>query len=69
VVQLYFAGGADLDAPVRSLRGFERIHLRSGESRRVRFTVASESVPKSKVEISVGGGQPLGNTPHVKGSL
>jgi hypothetical protein len=26
-------------------------------------------VPKSKVEISVGGGQPVGNTPHVKGSL
>jgi beta-glucosidase len=69
VVQLYFSGGADTDAPVRSLRGFERIHLRSGESRRVRFTVASESVPKSKVEISVGGGQPVGNTPHVKGSL
>ncbi len=69
VVQLYFAGGAAADAPVRSLRGFERIHLRSGESRRVRFTVASESVPKSKVEISVGGGQPVGNTPHMKGSL
>jgi beta-glucosidase len=69
VVQLYFAGGAAADAPVRSLLGFERIHLRSGESRQVRFTVASESVPKSKVEISVGGGQPVGNTPHVKGSL
>ncbi|MGD0580569.1 MAG: glycoside hydrolase family 3 C-terminal domain-containing protein, partial [Bryobacteraceae bacterium] len=69
VVQLYFAGGAGEDAPVRSLRGFQRIHLRAGESRQVRFTVASDNVPKSKVEISVGGGQPVGNTPHVKGSL
>ena len=69
VVQLYFAGGAGADAPMRSLRGFQRIHLRAGESRQVRFTVASDNVPKAKVEISVGGGQPVGNTPHVKGSL
>jgi beta-glucosidase len=69
VVQLYFAGGSGEDAPVRSLRGFQRIHLRAGESRQVRFTVASDIVPKDKVEISVGGGQPVGNTPHVKGSL
>ncbi|MDR3719702.1 MAG: glycoside hydrolase family 3 C-terminal domain-containing protein [Bryobacteraceae bacterium] len=69
VVQLYFAGGAAEDAPVRSLRGFERIHLRAGESRKVRFAVASDNVPKNKVEISVGGGQPVGNTPVVKGSL
>jgi beta-glucosidase len=69
VVQLYFAGGSGEDAPVRSLRGFQRIHLRAGESRQVRFAVASDYVPKEKVEISVGGGQPVGNTPHVKGLL
>jgi beta-glucosidase len=69
VAQLYFSGGAGEDSPVRSLRGFQRIHLRAGESRQVKFTVASEDVPKDKVEISVGGGQPVGNTPRVSGAL
>jgi beta-glucosidase len=54
---------------LRSLRGFQRIHLRAGESRQVKFTVAAEDIPKDKVEISVGGGQPVGNTPRVAGSL
>jgi beta-glucosidase len=43
VVQLYVR---DVDSsrpmPVRSLRGFERIHLRAGEERRVRFTLVPE---------------------------
>jgi beta-glucosidase len=69
VVQLYVAGGAGEEAPVRNLRGFQRIHLKAGESRQVKFTVASEDLPKETVEISVGGGQPLGSTPHVKGAL
>jgi hypothetical protein len=53
------------DAPIRNLRGFQRIHLKAGESRQVSFTVAAEDIPKSKVEISVGGGQPKENVPHV----
>ena len=69
VLQLYIAGGLGDDAPIRSLRGFERLHLKAGESRQVKFTVTAEDVPKDKVEISVGGGQPVGSTPHVKGSL
>jgi beta-glucosidase len=69
VVQLYFGGGAGEDASIRDLRGFQRIHLKAGESRAVKFTVAAEDVPKEKVEISVGGGQPVGNTPHVNGSM
>ena len=47
------------EAPVRSLRGFQRIHLRAGESREVTFTLASDDLPKSAVDISVGGGQPV----------
>jgi len=69
VVQLYLAAGSGEDAPIRSLRGFQRIHLRAGESREVTFKVADDDLPTSTVEISVGGGQPLGSTPHVKGSL
>ena len=70
VVQLYIAGPAgDEDGLIRSLRGFQRIHLKAGESRNVSFTVSADNLPKSKVEVSVGGGQPIGNTPFVKGSL
>jgi beta-glucosidase len=69
VVQLYVGGGSDEGAPIRNLRGFQRIHLRAGESRGVRFTLGSDEMPKSAVEISVGGGQPLAGTPHVRGSL
>ena len=60
VVQLYVAGGTGEAAPVRTLRGFQRVHLRAGESREVSFTLRSDDLPESKVEISVGGGQPLG---------
>jgi beta-glucosidase len=69
VVQLYLAGGSGEEDPVRSLRGFQRIHLRAGESREVSFTLGSEDVPKSPVEVSVGGGQPVGKTPCVTGIL
>ena len=69
VVQLYVGGGPEEEAPVRSLRGFQRIHLRAGESREVTFTLGSDETPKSAVEVSVGGGQPLAGTPHVRGRL
>jgi beta-glucosidase len=69
VVQLYVGGGSGEDAPIRSLRGFQRIHLRAGESRQVSFTLGSGDLPKSAVEVSVGGGQPLANIPHVRGTL
>ena len=69
VVQLYLAGGAGEDALIRSLRGFQRIHLRAGESREVTFTVGPDDLPTSTVEVSVGGGQPAANVPHVRGAL
>jgi beta-glucosidase len=69
VVQLYIAGGAGEESPIRSLRGFQRIHLRAGESRQVTFAVGVDDLPKSTVEISVGGGQPVTNIPHVRGTL
>ena len=67
VVQLYVSGGSGEE--IRSLRGFERIHLRAGESREVRFTLAQDEVPQSKLEISVGGGEPSPGVQFVKGSL
>jgi beta-glucosidase len=69
VVQLYVSGEPGEGAPLRSLRGFQRVHLRAGESREVTFKLGSDVLPDSKVQISVGGGQPLGSVPHVKGTL
>jgi beta-glucosidase len=69
VVQLYIGGDVEEDAPIRSLRGFRRIHLAAGESREVKFILPPEELPKNKMEISVGGGQPVGTTPHVSGLL
>ncbi len=68
VVQLYIGGGSEEEAPIRSLRGFQRILLRAGESRKVSFTLGSEEIPDSSVEVSVGGGQPLEGIPHVRGT-
>ncbi|SPE22524.1 Xylan 1,4-beta-xylosidase [Candidatus Sulfopaludibacter sp. SbA3] len=64
VVQLYVDGGGATDAAIRQLRGFQRIHLRAGETREVQFSLDAEAVPKSKVKISVGSGQPVGAIPH-----
>jgi beta-glucosidase len=69
VVQLYVGGGSEEGAPIRSLRGFQRIRLRAGESREVTFTLGSDETPRSAVEINVGGGQPIANTPHLRGRL
>ncbi len=69
VVQLYINGAGSPDEAIRDLRGFERIHLRAGESREVTFTLNADQVPKAKTKISVGGGQPLGNVARVEGTL
>jgi beta-glucosidase len=69
VVQLYVGGGVGGESPIRSLRGFQRIYLRAGESRQVNFLLGADDLSKSRIEISVGGGQPLTNIPHVRGTL
>ena len=67
VVQLYVSGGPGEE--IRSLRGFERIHLRPRESREVRFSLTHDDVPQAKLKISIGGGQPLPGIQFVQGSL
>jgi beta-glucosidase len=72
VVQLYVSGN-DKHAPVRALKGFQRIFLKKCESRVVSFSLSQEDlsllddngVPKlysGKVLISVGGSQPDATT-------
>jgi beta-glucosidase len=69
VVQLYVSGGGAADDPTRQLRGFQRIHLRPGETKQVQFTLGPDDVPKKQVRISVGGGQPVSQVPRVEGVL
>ncbi len=69
VVQLYVnGGGADGDA-IRALRGFQRIHLRPGESREVQFTLGKEDLTRKNLHFSIGGGQPVGTIPHSEISM
>ena len=54
VVQLYLSGDQGVN-PL--LRGFQRVHLASGEQKTVRFSVPKEDA-QGRTRLSVGGGQP-----------
>jgi beta-glucosidase len=70
VVQLYVAGqGVKGQTPIRSLKGFQRIFLKAGETKTLRFNLTPEDLSiiddkgnakqyTGKVLISVGGSQP-----------
>jgi len=69
VLQLYVANKRDFVTPIRSLKGFRRLHLKAGESQTIEFTLNDEELSvvspsggwmpmKGNVVISVGGGQP-----------
>jgi len=70
VVELYVSHPEVNGAPIRSLAGFQRIHVDRGEKRTVSFTlhdrelsVVDEAgvrrVPKGDVAVWIGGGQPI----------
>jgi len=69
VVQLYLKFPSVPGAPLRALRGFQRVHLAAGASQEVKFelkprdlsmvTEAGEPVvPEGEFTLSIGGGQP-----------
>ena len=69
VAQLYLQFGGAAGAPARALRGFQRVHLKAGESRALHFALAARQlshvndagqivVSAGNYEVSVGGGQP-----------
>jgi beta-glucosidase len=75
VVQLYVGGEhPSVDAPIRQLCGLQPIQLAPGESRFVEFDLNLEDIflepeptpDRGRLVITVGGGQPLGKTPHVE---
>jgi beta-glucosidase len=80
VVQLYLSFPDVKGAPVRALRGFQRIHLAAGESQKVRFelkdrdlSMVSEAgdpmIAEGQYKVSVGGGQPNTSAPTVAGAF
>jgi beta-glucosidase len=80
VAQLYLSFPKMAGAPLRALRGFKRVHLKPGESQRVRFelkdrdlsmvTEAGEPIiAEGKYSVSIGGGQPNTGAPSVAGSF
>lgn len=69
VVQLYLSRPGLADAPVRSLAGIRRVHLRAGETARVSFSLdgraqslvdsaGARRIVPGRVELWLGGGQP-----------
>ncbi len=69
VVQAYVSFPAVPGAPIRALRGFQRVHLAPGESKHVSFTLEPRDlsmvdeagdrlVKAGEYQIAVGGGQP-----------
>ncbi len=80
VAQLYLSFPDVPGAPLRALRGFERVHLEPGASQKVRFelkprdlgmvTEAGEPlVAEGKYSISIGGGQSGTTAPVVTGTF
>ncbi|WP_420710515.1 glycoside hydrolase family 3 C-terminal domain-containing protein [Asticcacaulis sp. SL142] len=71
VVQLYLSHPDQKGGPIRTLTRFERIHLKAGETKAVRFELDSRAlsivddqglraVRPGKVDLWIGGGQPVG---------
>ena len=69
VAELYISYGHRADAPIRALKGFQRVHLAPGQTRRVSFTldprdlslVSETGVPTvepGNYTVFVGGSQP-----------
>jgi len=80
VVQLYLSFPDVKGAPLRALRGFQRVHLDPGASQKVRFelkdrdlSMVSEAgdpmIAEGQYKVSVGGGQPNTGAPTVAGSF
>jgi beta-glucosidase len=80
VVQLYLKFPDVSGAPIRALRGFQRIHLEPGAKQTVEFHLSPRDlsmvtdagdiiVAQGKYTVSAGGGQPNTGVPSVSGSF
>ncbi|MGH8287436.1 MAG: glycoside hydrolase family 3 C-terminal domain-containing protein [Steroidobacteraceae bacterium] len=80
VVQLYLEFPDVPGAPIRALRGFQRVHLAPGRSQVVRFHLTRRAlsvvtdagdpiVAQGRYTVSIGGGQPGTGAPSVSGTF
>ena len=80
VVQLYLNFPNVPGVPVRALRGFQRVHLKPGESQKLHFalkdrdlSMVSEAgepiIAEGKYSVSIGGGQANTGAPTVTGGF
>jgi len=80
VVQLYLKFPDVPGAPIRALRGFQRVHLEPGASQKVAFQLSTRDlsmvtdlgdiiVAQGKYTVSVGGGQPGTGASSVSGNF
>ncbi|MGH9521156.1 MAG: glycoside hydrolase family 3 C-terminal domain-containing protein [Terriglobales bacterium] len=80
VVQLYLSFPGVAGAPIRALRGFQRVHLTPGAAQKVMFHLDSRDlsmvtqagdriVAPGKYSISIGGGQPGTGAPNASGNF
>jgi beta-glucosidase len=80
VAQLYLSFPHVPGAPLRALRGFKRIHVQPGESRKVSFelkdrdlSMVSEAgepiIAEGSYTVSIGGGQPKTGAPTATGTF
>ncbi|MBV9612726.1 MAG: glycoside hydrolase family 3 C-terminal domain-containing protein [Acidobacteriaceae bacterium] len=78
VVQLYLKFPNIPGAPLKALRGFERVHLRAGASQKVQFELSRRDlgmvtedgdpmIAQGDYTISIGGGQPDSGVPAATG--
>ena len=80
IVQLYLSFPDVAGAPIRALRGFQRVHLEPGASQKVDFQLKDRDlsmvtdmgnviIPRGKYSVSIGGGQPGTGAPTVNGNF
>jgi beta-glucosidase len=80
VVQVYLKFPDVAGAPIRALRGFQRVHLESGASQKIEFHLSPRDlsmvtdlgdiiVAEGKYTVSVGGGQPGTGAPSASGNF
>jgi beta-glucosidase len=73
VVQIYLTHPGVAGSPLRALKGFQRIHLAKGEKQTVTFTLRDRDlsivdeagkhrIAPGKVDVWIGGGQPVGRS-------
>ena len=80
VVQLYLQFPAVAGAPIRALRGFQRVHVEPAASRKIEFhlnprdlSIVTDAgdiiVAQGKYTVSLGGGQPRADVPSLSGNF